>query len=254
MKKVIAVTNQKGGIGKTTTVTSIAAILQKRGYKTLVIDADVQCNTTDTFRAEYEGVPTLFDVMLEETNPVSINNAIQHTEMGDIIASDPLLNETDARLSVKGMKGLKRLKNAIDQLEGYDYVIIDTHPSIDMMLRNVLVACDEILIPMMAGRYSFQGINDLVEAIDDAKGLNPNLKIAGILRVCYKETTNVGKGTSIALDRVGEALNAPVFNSIIRDCVKIPEAQSERMTLLKYSKSCIAEHDYEDFVEEYLGI
>lgn len=254
MKKVIAVTNQKGGIGKTTTVTSIAAILQERGYKTLVIDADVQCNATDTFRAEYEGVPTLFDVMLEEINPVSINDAIQHTEMGDIVASDPLLRETDPRLSIKGMKGLKRLKTAIDELEGYDYVIIDTHPSIDMMLRNVLVACDEILIPMKAGRYSFQGINDLIEAIDDAKGLNPNLKIAGILRVDYKESTNVGKGTSAALDQVGGALNAPVFDSIIRNCVKIPEAQSERMTLLKYSKSCIAEHDYEDFVEEYLGV
>ena len=214
MGRIICVTNQKGGIGKTSTVTSISAILQERGYKTLVIDADTQCNTTDTYRAEYEGVPTLFDVILEESHPVSINEAIQHTEIGDIVAADPLLKEAEARLSVKGMKGMKRLKEALSELEGYDYVIIDTHPAINMMLRNVLVACDEVIIPITPGRYSFQGINDLIEAIDDSKGLNPSLKIGGFLRVDYKETTNVGKDTTEALEKVGQVLNIPIFKSI----------------------------------------
>lgn len=254
MRKVICVTNQKGGIGKTTTVTSIAAILQARGYKTLVIDADVQCNTTDTFRAEYEGVPTLFDVMLEDANPVNINEAIQHTEMGDIVASDPLLRESDARLSVQGMKGLKRLKTALNQLTGYDFVIIDTHPSIDMMLRNVLIACDEVIIPITPGRYSFQGINDLIEATADAKELNTSLSIAGFLRVDFKEDRNVSKDTSASLNEVSENLGIRIFDSVVRDCTKVPEAQSARMTLIKYAKGCSAERDYEDFLEEYLGI
>lgn len=254
MAKVICVTNQKGGVGKTSTVTSVAAILSERGYKTLVIDADVQCNTTDTYRAAYDGVPTLYDVMLEESNPVSINDAIQHTEMGDIVAADPLLKETDSKLGGGGVKGLKKLKMALDQLEGYDYVVIDTHPSVDMMLRNVLVASDEILIPMKVGRYSFQGINDLVEAVEDAQALNPKLKIAGILRVVYNDRTHIGQDTSAALESVSNLLSTRVFKSTIRDCVKVPEAQSERMTLIKYARSCSAERDYEDFLEEYLGV
>ncbi len=254
MSKVICVTNQKGGVGKTTTVTSIAAILRERGYKTLVIDADVQCNTTDTMRAEYEGVPTLYDVMLEESNPISINDAIQHTEMGDIVAADPLLKETDSKLGGSGVRGLKKLKKAIDELVGYDYVIIDTQPSVDMMLRNVLVASDEILIPMKVGRYSFQGINDLIEAIEDAQDLNPTLKIAGILRVVYNERTKIGQDTSAALESVSDMLDTKVFKSTIRDCVKVPEAQTERLTLLAYAKGCSAERDYEDFLEEYLGV
>ena len=254
MKKVIAVTNQKGGIGKTTTATSMAAILTERGYKTLLIDADVQCNSTDTYRAEYEGVPTLYDVILEDNSISSINEAIQHTEIGDIIAADPLLRETDSKLGGQGVKGYKKLQTALTQLTDYDYVIIDTHPSIDMMLRNVLVAADEIIIPMKVGRYSFQGINDLIEAIEDAKSLNSKLRIAGILRVDYKETTNIGKRTDGSLELVSQKLDTKVFDSVIRNCVKVPEAQSDRLSLIKYAKSCSAERDYEDFLEEYLEV
>ncbi len=254
MGKVIAITNQKGGIGKTTTATALAAILNERGYKTLIIDADVQCNTTDTYNAEYEGVPTLYDVILEESNPVSLNEAVQKTPMGDIVAADPLLGEADSKLSQKGVKGMKKLQQAIKNLEGYDYVIIDTPPAVNMVLRNVLIASDEVIIPMTAGRYSFQGINDLVESINDASELNPNLKVGGILLVNFNEKTNVSKDTKEALEVVAQSLDTKIFKSIIRNCVKVVEAQSNQKTLIKYAKSCSAERDYEDFVEEYLGI
>ena len=254
MAKTIGVTNQKGGIGKTTTATAMAAILTERGYKTLLIDADVQCNSTDTYNAEYEGVPTLYDVILEDSNPVSLNDAIQHTEMGDIVAADPLLSEGDSKLSQKGVKGLKRLQNAIKELKGYDYVIIDTPPAVNMILRNVLIASDEIIIPMTAGRYSFQGINDLAESINDATELNPNLKVAGVLLVNFSERTNISKDTKEALEVVADSLNTKLFKSVIRNCVKVVEAQSNRTTLIKYARSCTAERDYEDFMEEYLNI
>lgn len=252
MKKVIAIANQKGGIGKTTTATSIAGILAERGYKTLLIDCDVQGNSTDTFRAKSDGVATLYDVMLEDSKPLTLNETIQHTEMGDIVASDPLLAEADPKLSIKGVKGLLKLKNAIDSLEGFDYVIIDTHPAIDFMLRNVLAAADEVIIPVAPGRYSFQGLKPLIEAIDDATALNPKLKIAGFLRTNFKDT-NVSKDTSGALEELEGIFDIHVFKTIIRQCTKVIEAQSARMTLIKYDKRCSTEHDYEDFVEEYLG-
>lgn len=251
--KVIAITNQKGGIGKTTTATSVAGILNARGYKTLFIDCDVQGNSTDTFRAEVEGVPTLYDVMLEDAKPMSINEVIQHTEIGDIVASDPLLEEANFKLSTKGVKGLLKLKNALAELEGYDYVIIDTHPAVDFMLRNVLVAADEVVIPVAPGRYSFQGIKTLVDAVDDAQALNPKLKVAGFLRTNFR-ITNASEDTTEALGEVKDSLGINLFNTIIRQCTKVTEAQTERKTLIQYDKRCYAEHDYEDFVEEYLGV
>lgn len=253
MSRIIAIANQKGGIGKTTTATSVAGILNARGYKTLFIDADVQCNSTDTFRAQTEDSATLYDVMLEDSKPLSINSAIQHTEIGDIVAADPLLAEADFRLSTKGIKGLLRLKGAIEDLEGYDYVIIDTHPAVDFMLRNVLAAADEIVIPVAPGRYSFQGLKTLVDAAEDAKSINPKLKVAGFLRVNFETNTNVAKDTSAALEEFKDILGIRLFDTVIRNCVKVPEAQTERMTLIKYDKRCTTEHDYEDFVDELIG-
>lgn len=254
MAKVIAITNQKGGIGKTTTATSLAGILTERGYRTLLIDTDKQCNSTDTFRATVDDTPTLYDVLLEENSPVSISEAIQHTEIGDIVASDPLLCEADAKLSQKGIKGYTKLQNAISKVKDYDYIIIDTPPAVDTILRNVLIASDEVIIPMTVGRYSFQGIDDLADTINDAKALNPNLKIAGVLLVNVNERTNVAQEAKEALEFIKQALDTKVFKSVVRSCVKVPEAQSERLTLIKYSKSCSTERDYEDFVEEYLGV
>ena len=98
MPTVICVANQKGGIGKTTTATAVASILNEKGHPTLIIDSDLQCNTTDTYRASFEGVETLYDVLLDD-KPANINDVIQHTEMGDIVAADPLLREADSKLS-----------------------------------------------------------------------------------------------------------------------------------------------------------
>jgi chromosome partitioning protein len=254
MGKIIAITNQKGGIGKTTTATSMAGILNERGYKTLLVDADLQCNSSDTFRAQIQGAPTLYDVLLEESNPISVNDAIQHTEIGDIVAADELLEEADSKLTVKGIKGYTKLKTALEDLKGYDYVIIDTPPSVAAVLRNVLIAADEVVIPMKAGRYSFQGLSKLADSINDAKTLNPNLKIAGVLLVDMNERANVSKNAKEALDIVSQTLGTKVFRSVVRSCVKVVEAQDQRLTLIKYAKSCSAERDYEDFVEEYLGI
>ena len=157
MAKIISVANQKGGIGKTTTATSIATILSQKGHKTLLIDSDLQCNSTDTYRASFDGVATLYDILLEE-NPSDINEVIQHTEMGDIIAADPLLREADSKLSTKGISGYKILKNALATLHDYDYVVIDTAPAINMVLRNVLTASNYFIIPMTADRYGYQGL------------------------------------------------------------------------------------------------
>ena len=177
--KVIAIANQKGGIGKTTTATALASILNAREHKTLLIDADVQRNSTDTYQAKFDGVPTLYDVLLEENHPMKLSEVIQTTEAGDIVAADPLLAEAESKLLNKGLKGYQVLKKALQELNDYEYVIIDTPPAVNMILRNVLTAADEVVIPITPDRYGFQGISDFAESIEDIKQLNPNLNVAG---------------------------------------------------------------------------
>ena len=118
--EVICIANQKGGIGKTTTATALASILAEQGKKTLLIDADPQGNSTDTYRAISKDTATLYDVILDRDDPLPIAEAIQHTEIGDIVASDPELKKADITLA-NDAAALYILREALEELKGYDY-------------------------------------------------------------------------------------------------------------------------------------
>lgn len=251
MAFIISVANQKGGIGKTTTATSLASILSTKGYKTLLIDSDLQGNSTDTFRAKFEGVATLYDILLEDP-PANINDIIQHTEMGDIIASDPLLREADSKLSSKGISGYKILRKALTNLTGYDFIIIDTAPTVNMVLRNVLVASDYVIIPITADRYGFQGLYEFNILIQDAQELNQKLKIAGIVLVRYNGRTILAREVRESLIAEAQTLGTKLFETSIHECNKVKEAQTMQSTLIKYDRTCSAAKDYMDLVDELL--
>lgn len=250
--KIISLCNAKGGCAKSTSATNIAAILEERGYKTLLIDTDLQCNSSDTYRAAVEGESTLYDVMLDEEDPISVMEAIQKTEIGDIVAADPLLREADAKLSSKGIGGFTVLKNALKDLKGYDFVIIDTAPAINMVLRNVLTASDHIIIPVTADRYGLQGMRDLNTAIRDTKQLNADINILGILLVKYNKRTRLSQDVHQSLEEIAKTMDTKLFNTTIRESTRAKEAQAERTTLNKYDKNATTALDYEDFVTEML--
>ena len=223
--KIITLANQKGGIGKTTTATCLAAILNEWGHKTLLIDTDVQCNSTDTFRAETEDVATLYELILDEE-------------------ADVKLRDTDAFF---------KLKDALEGLEGYEYVVIDTNPAVNVMLHNALVAADEVIIPVTADRYTVKGLSQLTNTIAKVqKRLNPKLRIRGLLLVRYDERTNLNKSIGKSLLDIADQIGTKVFDTYIRDSVKCRESQTERMTLIKYAPKCTTEQDYEAFVKELL--
>ena len=248
------IANQKGGVGKTTTATSIASILQKKGYKVLLIDADVQGNSSDTYRAKIDGEATLYDVLLEEeADRVPIKDAIQHTKSGDIVPSDPLLRRADEILK-NDVDGLYRMKDALDELDGYDYVVIDTNPSINALLHSALVASDEVIIPVTADRYAIQGFSQLLDTIYVVrKHQNKNLKIAGLLMVVYNPTLNISKDTVASLEAVSDRIGVGLFDTRIRQCVKVKESQDKRKTLIEYAANSTAAKDYEAFVNELTG-
>lgn len=167
MLKLIVVTigNQKGGIGKTTTATALASILKEKGYKTLLIDTDMQCSSTYIFQGEYEGRTTLYDVLLDKDNPSPISEAIQNTNVGDIVAGDPLLREADVRF-VSNPDGYYHLADALEEIRDiYDFVIIDTAPMLNSMLLSSLYASDYVIIPSDPSPLSILGFSQFHDTI-----------------------------------------------------------------------------------------
>ena len=233
MATTFVVANQKGGIGKTTTATTLAGILGKRA-KTLLIDADPQGNSTSTYQAQVEDVATLYDVIVD-SDRLPLAEAIQHMPNGDIVASDPLLAKAEKILD-GDIEGLYRLKDAIDDFDGYEYIVIDTAPSLNVILYNCLIAADRVIIPVTADAYSLQGLNQLCETIRAVqRRQNPKLEIAGLLLVKFSGRSNLEKKTREELREVADKIGTRLFDTSIRECVKTKEAQEQKRLLIDYA-------------------
>ena len=252
MAIVYVVANQKGGIGKTTTATNLAGILSRKG-KTLLIDADPQGNSTNTYKAQVKDVATLYDVIVD-SDKLPILDAVQHTSNGDIVASDPLLAKAEKMLD-SDVEGMYRLKDALEDLDKYKYVVIDTAPSLNVILYNCLIAADFCIIPVTADAYSVQGISQLYNTIMAVKRRqNPKLSIAGLLLVKYSGRSNLDKNTREAIEAQAREMETRVFSTAIRECVKTKEAQEKQMLLIDYAPKCNTFVDYEAFAKELLKI
>ena len=242
------IANQKGGIGKTTTATTLAGILATKG-KTLLIDADPQGNSTSTYQALIEDQATLYDVMVD-ADAVPIEEAIQHMPNGDIVASDPLLAKAGKMLD-GNVEGLYRLQDALEMLDGYEYIVIDTAPSLDVVLYNCLIAADQVIIPVTADAYAMQGLSKLHDTIKAVqKRQNPKLVIAGLLLVKYSGRSNLEKNVREEIQEVAEQIGTKLFTTVVRECVKTKEAQMKKKLLIDYAPNCTTMQDYSEFVEE----
>lgn len=250
MTVTFVIANQKGGIGKTTTATTLAGILSQKG-KTLLIDADPQGNSTSTYQARIEDEATLYDVMVD-SDKLPLNEAIQHRENGDIVASDPLLTKAEKMLE-GNVEGLYRLKDAVEELDGYDYIVIDTAPSLNVILYNCLIAADQVIIPVTADAYSMQGLQQLYNTIKAVqKRQNPSLSIAGLLLVKYSGRSKLEKRVQTQLEELAESMDTKLFQTAIRECVKAKEAQDVKKLLVDYAPNCTTMQDYFSFADELL--
>ena len=252
MAVIYVVANQKGGIGKTTTATTLAGILGKR-KRTLLIDADPQGNSSCTYQAKVEDQATLYDVMVD-SQMLPMADAIQHLENGDIVASDPLLAKAEKMLD-GDVDGLYRLKDALDGLTGYDYIVIDTAPSLNVILYNCLIAADEVIIPVMADAYSLQGLMQLYDTIKAVqKRQNKKLKVSGLLLVKYSGRSNLEKQVYEELIQLAEQMGTKVFSTTIRECVKTKEAQEQKNLLVDSAPKCTSMQAYFSFAKELTGL
>jgi chromosome partitioning protein len=250
MPKIIAVSNQKGGVGKTTTVGAVASGLKNKGFRVLAIDFDPQSNLSFSMGANTESI-TIYNVLKGESSPFE---AIQHTNVTDIIASNILLSGIELEYTESGREFL--LRDALKPLNNfYDYIIIDTPPTLGVLTVNAYTAAQHIIVPMLADIFSLQGITQIVETVNYvAKYCNPEVSILGILLTKFNPRTRLGMEILGTAQMISSDLGIPLFNATIRSSVVISEAQTLQQNILNYSPRNKAVSDYAAFVEELVGL
>lgn len=246
--QVIAVINQKGGVGKSTTALAIGAGFILKGYKILYIDLDAQGNLSYTLKASNAG----YNVMGILQKPETVKGEIQNTEQGDVIASSPALSGADTLLTEIGKE--YRLREAIELIKDlYDYVIIDTPPALGILTINALTACNGIIIPAGADIYSLQGISQLKGTIETVKKYcNNSLEILGILLTRYNSRAIISREVAEMLEKTAKRLNTKLYDTKIRECTAIKEAQAMRESIFTYAPKSNATVDYKALTDEIL--
>lgn len=261
--KTIAIINQKGGVGKSTTAAALGAGLLLIGKKVLFVDLDAQGNMTHTLRANPNGSGTM--AILED--PESVADAIQElptagitggkevdgaTAAYSIIASTPKLSAADT--IVDGVGKEYRLKEALELCSGnYDYCIIDTPPALGILTINALTAATDMLIPAQADIYSLQGIDQLKGTVSTVrKYCNPDLCIIGIVLTRYNSRAIVSRELRRLISHAAAALDTSLCNTFVRECTAIKEAQATRETIYTYAPRSNAAADYKKLLHEII--
>lgn len=240
--QVITVVNQKGGVGKSTTVYNLGAGLERQGYKILMIDLDPQGNLTYN-SGTIEALNTM--EILKDANKIKELNGFIIRGGGELAGAD---------LELQGVGKEYKLKEALDQIkENFDYILIDTPPTLNILTINGLVCCDKVLIPAQADIFSLQGIGQLYNTIQTVKKYcNRNLQILGIIVTRYNSRTNLSKNIMTLLKDTAKGINSKVFKTKIRECTAIKEAQALQKNIFEYAKNSNAAEDYDNLIKEIL--
>ncbi len=246
----MAIANQKGGVGKTTTSLCVTQELLSRRKRVLLIDTDAQSNSTKFYEAHTEGVGTMLDILCGDMPAVE---CVQHTSKGDIIPSDCQLSDAETLVKVdeRRFSHLKRSLKSVEDL--YDFIIVDTPPAIGVVLKNVLATVNYVIIPVEESGWSLDGLMDFANALELARDSNENLRVAGILTVKAKERTRKSKRMGDLAATIAEKLGTQCFRTKIRESVSCVEALTEYyVPLSEYAPKGTTTEDYKNFVDELL--
>ncbi len=248
----IVLTNQKGGVGKTTTTAALVAGLSAKGNRVLTVDLDPQGNLGFSLGVNIEVGYSIYEVL---TEVVPINEAIKSTEKyGDLLNSNILLSQSE--IMFQGENRQLILKNMLSEVEDrYDYIIIDTPPSLNILTINGYTAADYLIIPMAAEILSLVGLVQLKETVESVQSsLNPNLKVLGILLTRFNTRTNLSQDVLEMSQAVASQIGTTVFKAKIRNGVAVAEAPAHGISLIDYAPRSNPAKDYKEFVEEVIEL
>ena len=250
MKKIIPIMNQKGGVGKSSTAHALGFYLKNKKNKILFIDLDGQGNMSHTLNQENLTDKNSFELLSDE-NPITKNYISTYSGV-DVIYSSPYLAGADGILTDTGKEF--KLKEAIEQIKGdYDYIIIDTPPSLGILTINALTASDDVIIPAQADIYSLQGITQIANTISTVKKYcNNNLKIKGLIITRYNARTVLSNDISEMINEMAENLNSKLYKPFVRECIAIKEAQANKEDIFAYAPKSNASYDYKLLFKEIM--
>ena len=247
MGKIIAVANQKGGVGKTTTCVNLTAALHRLGKRVLLLDFDPQGNATSGMGVSKKSRPNAYDVLMGRT---AAEAAVIRLEYGDLLPSNSDLSGAEVQL-VDMERREYRLKEALEPLrKRYDYIFIDCPPSLGLLPLNAFTAADELLVPLQCEYYAMEGIADLTTTLKmTKKRLNPELEIGGILLTMYDSRVNFSEQVAQELrNYFGEK----VYKCLIPRNVRLAEAPSHGRPISEYDRHSKGAKAYMKAAEEFL--
>jgi len=252
MGKIIAICNQKGGTGKTTTAVNLSSYLALAGKKVLLIDLDPQANATSGSGLNKHDVKSsTYHILLEE---MDVSAVVQPTKIPNFFVAPSNLDLTGAEVELVGALGREyRLKRALAKVkDDYDFMIIDSPPSLGLLTINSLCAADSVLVPVQCEYYALEGVTQLSHTIKlIQENINPDLKVEGVLLTMADYRTNL---TKEVIQEARNYFKDKVYNTVIPRNIRLTEAPSFGKPICLYDKDSIGAEKYADLAKELLGV
>lgn len=251
MGKVIAISNQKGGVGKTASAVSLIAGLGKRGYKVLGIDLDPQGHLSNFMGVSKKKSSqiTIYDVLRKEAK---ITEAIQKTSNGLVVPSNVLLAGAEQEFSSTGKE--HKLHEVLEEIRNkYDFIIIDTSPALGVLTTNAFTAADYVLIPVDSDEGSIDGLVQLNNTIQTVKKYcNRNISILGIFFNVFNDRTKLGKTLFSVTEEIAANMGTKLFKTFIRRSEVMPQSRALKLNIFDYKADSTVAQDYSNLIDEML--